>query len=178
MTVTADEIFTKRLRLRRARPSDIVAMHHLLSDAAAMRYWDTPPHRSLQETEHWMEKMLNTPQAESEDFIVEMNGQVVGKAGCYRAPFIGFIFHPDHWGKGIAQEALRPIITRIFSRLMIPALEADVDPRNLASLAVLKKLGFNETGRAEKNILIGETWCDSVYLSLERNRHMMPDNPS
>jgi ribosomal-protein-alanine N-acetyltransferase len=145
----------------------------MLSDASAMRYWDTPPHRSLRETGLWMEKTINAPLAESDDYIVEMNGEVIGKAGCYRVPFIGFIFHPDYWGKGIAQEALRPIIQRIFSRFAIPALEADVDPGNLASLAVLKKLGFNETGRAEKTILIGDTWCDSVYLSLERNRQVM-----
>jgi RimJ/RimL family protein N-acetyltransferase len=33
---------------------------------------------------------------------------------------------------------------------------------------VLAKLGFVETGRAERTFLLGEEWCDSVYLALAR----------
>jgi RimJ/RimL family protein N-acetyltransferase len=47
-------------------------------------------------------------------------------------------------------------------------LLADVDPRNVASLRVLDRLGFKETGRAERTFLLGDEWCDSVYLALQR----------
>lgn len=48
------------------------------------------------------------------------------------------------------------------------AIMADVDPRNTASLTLLSRLGFQETSRAARTWLIGEEWCDSVYLSLAK----------
>ena len=54
----ADEIRTERLLLRRARGDDAAAMHAIMSDAKAMRYWSTPPHRDLAETERWMASMI------------------------------------------------------------------------------------------------------------------------
>ena len=45
---------------------------------------------------------------------------------------------------------------------------ADVDPRNAASLGLLRKLGFVETRHARCTIKVGEEWCDSVYLALRR----------
>jgi RimJ/RimL family protein N-acetyltransferase len=45
-------------------------------------------------------------------------------------------------------------------------LTADVDPRNLSSLALLKRNGFVETGRATGTWQIGAELCDSIYLWL------------
>jgi [ribosomal protein S5]-alanine N-acetyltransferase len=46
-----DEIRTQRLVLRRARVDDAQPMHAIMSDSQAMRYWWTPPHASMGETE-------------------------------------------------------------------------------------------------------------------------------
>jgi ribosomal-protein-alanine N-acetyltransferase len=43
-----------------------------------------------------------------------------------------------------------------------------VDPNNAAALNLLRKLGFIETGRAEKTFLVGGVWYDSIYLALPR----------
>ena len=162
-----DEILTPRLRLRRARPDDLAAFHDILSNPAAMRFWSTPPHSSLDETREWLDSMIAPPR-DSSDYVVEQAGRVIGKAGCWRVPEIGFILRPDCWGQGLAREALAAIIPRLFDRFPIPAITADVDPRNAASLALLRGLGFVETGRAERTWLIGEEYCDSVYLALAR----------
>ena len=112
--------------------------------------------------------MVAAPPSESDDFIVEHEGRAIGKAGCWRLREIGFILHPDHWGKGLAYEALSAAIPHNFETLPIDRLEADVDPRNSASLGLLSRLGFREVGRATRTILVGEEWCDSVYLELPR----------
>jgi RimJ/RimL family protein N-acetyltransferase len=93
---------------------------------------------------------------------------VIGKAGCWRLGEIGFILHPDHWGKGLAQEALRAVLPHIFASLPIDRLEADVDPRNAAALRLLAGFGFREVRRAERTVKLGDEWCDSVYLELRR----------
>jgi RimJ/RimL family protein N-acetyltransferase len=56
----------------------------------------------------------------------------------------------------------------VFANWPVEALTADVDPRNEGSLRLLAKLGFVETHRAARTWLVGEEWCDSVYLALGR----------
>ena len=168
-----DEIVTQRLRLRRARPDDLEALHAIFIHPAAMRYWSTPPHADLAETRAWLEAMIAAPPDESDDFVIEFEGRVICKAGCWRLPEIGYILHPDDWGQGFAFEALSAIIPHVFARFPIPAIEADVDPRNAASLSLLERLGFKEVRRAERTAKIGDEWVDSVYLALPR-----PDNPA
>jgi RimJ/RimL family protein N-acetyltransferase len=163
-----ERIETERLVLRRARADDLGAMHAVLSDPTAMRYWWTPPHADLAQTREWLESMIADSPSERDDFILEYEGRVVGKAGCWRVPQIGFILHPSVWGRGIASEALAAIIPRLFDRFPVPAITADVDPRNLPSLGLLKKLGFTETGRASATWQIGDELFDSIYLALPR----------
>jgi RimJ/RimL family protein N-acetyltransferase len=163
---------TERLLMRRAEVRDLGPLHDVLSNAEAMRYWSTPPHASLHQSREWLKEMMASPETESDDFVVEHEGHVIGKAGFWRLPEIGYIFHPDSWGRGLAFECLSALVDRAFLRFDFNSLVADVDPRNTASLRLLAKLGFVETGRAEATILVGDEWCDSVYLELERARRI------
>lgn len=162
------ELLTPRLRLRRARPGDLAALHAVLSHPIATRYWSTLPHASLEQTRAWLAGMIAALPQISDDFVVEFEGRVVGKAGFYRLPELGYILHPDVWGQGLAREAVSAVIERAFARLDIPEIVADVDPRNQASLALLARLGFHQTGHATRTFQLGDDWCDSVYLALKR----------
>jgi RimJ/RimL family protein N-acetyltransferase len=162
-------IRTPRLVLRRVRPEeDFAGMHAVLSDPDAMAYWATPPHDSEDQTREWLAAMAETPVHEGDDLIIEYQGRVVGKAGFYRFPDIGYILAPDLWGQGLVAEALAPIIARAFEVAGLERITADVDPRNHASIRLLEKLGFVETHRAERTWLIAGAWCDSVYFALSR----------
>jgi len=163
-----DIVRTERLLMRRAEVRDLGPMHAVLSNPDAMRYWSTPPHASLHQTREWLKAMMASPETESDDFVVEYQGHVIGKAGFWRLPEIGYIFHPECWGRGLGFECLSALIDRVFHRTHFDALLADVDPRNAASLRLLAKLGFTETGRVQATVLVGDTWCDSVYLKLRR----------
>ena len=162
------EIRTKRLCLRPARLDDLAAFHAILSHPVAMAYWSTPPHEDLDQSRAWLQGMMDIPPAEGEDFAVEHQGRIIGKAGLYRFPEIGFILHPDAWGRGFAAEALQPVLRRAFDLHGLQTVEADVDPRNEASLTLLTKLGFREVGRRARTWLVGGCWCDSVDLRLSR----------
>lgn len=160
--------------LRKAVAADLPALHAILSDPRAMAYWSTEPHASLEVTQEWLGRMIAVQPHEGEDFVVEHDGRVIGKAGLYRFPEIGYLFHPDAWGQGFATEALRPILDRAFAVHGLASVFADVDPRNAASLALLTRLGFRETGRAEKTYEIAGQWVDSVYLTLESPKSAPP----
>src|SRR5688500_3089339 len=128
MQIASDEIRTERLLLRRATMADAPAMHAIMSNPVAMRYWSTPPHAELAETERWMASMVAADLAESDDFIVTAEGRLIGKLGAWKLPEIGFLLDPAHWGRGHAREALAAFVDRRRS-LGSSELTADVDPR-------------------------------------------------
>ena len=161
------EVRTERLVLRPARMDDLDAFHAILSDPRATAYWSTPPHRDRTQSRDWLRSMVDIPAGEGEDFVIEHDGRVIGKAGFFRFPEIGFILHPDAWRRGFAFEALQAVLARSFAVNGLAHVEADVDPRNEASLGLLKRLGFEETGRKSRTWEIGEEWTDSVYLRLD-----------
>jgi RimJ/RimL family protein N-acetyltransferase len=169
-----DRIETARLVLRRAEAGDLADLHAVFTRPEAMRYWSTPAHESLAQTRVWLDRMIDAPAAEADDFVIEIGGRVVGKAGAWRLPEVGFILHPDHWGKGLAREALTAVIAHLFRAHPLARLTAEADPRNARSLALLTRLGFHETGRAERTMQWGDEWCDSVYLALDRARASTP----
>lgn len=161
-------IATGRLLLRRPQLHDLDALFEIMSDPLAMRYWSTLPHANRAVTQIWLERMLAREAAGGEDFLIELQGRVIGTVGAGRLPDFGFMLHRDFWGQGIATEASLAFVDYAFTQTPAIELRADVDPRNLASLAVLARLGFVETGRAENTFLLGDEWCHSVYLALHR----------
>lgn len=163
----ADQIVTERLRLRRATMNDLAAIHAVLSDLRNMRFWSTPPHDTLVQSEDWLRSMVEADPAQSDDFVIERNGRVIGKIGCWKLPEIGFMVAAEEAGQGFASEAMGAFLDRR-RRLGEPRrLVADVDPRNLPSLRLLARHGFVETGRAKGTWIVGDEVCDSVYLALD-----------
>lgn len=169
MQFASEEIRTERLLLRRARADDVAAMHAIMSNPVAMRYWSTPPHSDLAETERWIASMIEDDPEERDDFIVTLDGQLIGKMGAWRLPEFGFLFDPAQWGRGYAREALAAFVERRRA-LGSAELTADVDPRNAASIRLLTRAGFIETGRASATWQVGNELCDSVYFRIDLRR--------
>lgn len=98
---------------------------------------------------------------------------MIGKAGIWNGEEIGFIINKSYWRKGYAFEALSAIIQQYWSTRKPEngtdnlKIKADVDPRNEACLNLLKKLGFQVVGHAEKTFKTHLGWCDSVYLEVK-----------
>ena len=160
-------IRTARLLLRKPVETDVHALHAIMADPETMRFWSTPPHADIEDTRRFLADMIATPLGEGDEFVVECAGQVIGKLGMWRSPEVGFLLSRTHWGRGFATEALLAFAAHAFAG-GADHLTADVDPANAASLAVLAKAGFRETGRAARTLRIGDDWFDSVYLRLDR----------
>ncbi|MCA0872087.1 GNAT family N-acetyltransferase [Seohaeicola saemankumensis] len=158
---------TQRLTLRPLRAEDAPALHRFFSDPAAMAYFDTA-HADMAQTDRWVTGTLAAPPETCREFALVENGEVIGKAGIWSAPELGFFLRRDRWGQGLMTEALTALIPHLFTLLDLPEIRADVDPRNAASLTLLRNLGFAETHRAARTMQIAGAWCDSVYLSLPR----------
>ncbi|HKX91505.1 MAG TPA: GNAT family N-acetyltransferase [Sphingomicrobium sp.] len=161
-----DEIRTERLLLRRATYQDAAAMHRIMSNPVAMRYWSTPPHANFHETQRWIASMVDGDPSQCDDFIVTLDGKLIGKLGAWQLPELGFLIDPAHWGTGYAGEALTAFVARR-RKLGSTEITADVDPRNASSIRLLERHGFVATGRASGTWQVGAELCDSVYYRLE-----------
>ena len=161
-----EELRTDRLVLRRARHEDAEPMHRIMSNPVAMRYWSSPPYEEFDETKRWVASMVEAPPELSDDFIVTLDGQLIGKFGAWRLPEFGFLLDPAHWRKGYASEAMAAF-TAHRRNVGGAELTADVDPRNVQSIRLLTRHGFVEIGRAAGTWQVGDELCDSVYYRLE-----------
>jgi ribosomal-protein-alanine N-acetyltransferase len=157
---------TERLVLRRIQMDDVPALHAILSNPEAMRYWSTVPHETVAVTEEWVAgTMARVAHGEADDLAIVLNGAVIGKVGLWTGNEIGVIVSPDRWSRGYATEAMRAAIARAFER-GIDRIIADIDPENAASRRLFEKLGFRITGSAKATFRLGEVWTDSLYLAL------------
>jgi RimJ/RimL family protein N-acetyltransferase len=75
------------------------------------------------------------------------NNKLIGFCGFKYLPELkmtdlGYRYLPEYWGKGIATESSKKLLEFGFSTLNLKTIFGTVVPENIASSAVLRKLGF------------------------------------
>jgi RimJ/RimL family protein N-acetyltransferase len=81
---------------------------------------------------------------------------------------IGYAILHAEQGRGLARAASARLVGFAFETLGLKRLEADVDPRNAASLHLLEKQGFRREGHLRRRYRIAGEWHDAVLLGLLR----------
>ena len=161
----AERLTGERLVLRRATMDDVDAFHGIFTDAQTMAHWSTPTHKSLEQTESWVRSMVEADHAAGDDFVIEKDGELLGKVGPWRLPEFGVLVRRDHWGQGVGFEAMTMLIDYLRGR-GVPHLVADIDPANTGSVRLMEKLGFVRSGYKKDAMLYDGKPVDSVYMRL------------
>ena len=86
--------------------------------------------------------------------------------GAFKACHLGYKVDRSECGKGIATKAISGAIQFIFSQLKLHRIEANVIPKNKASIRVLEKCDFKNEGLAEKYLQINGVWEDHLRYYL------------
>ncbi|TGQ76418.1 N-acetyltransferase, partial [Mesorhizobium sp. M2D.F.Ca.ET.206.01.1.1] len=60
-----------------------------------------------------------------------------------KAAALGFVLGRAHWGQGLGSEAAREVLRYAFETLALERVTAEAATRNVASLRILAKLGFD-----------------------------------
>ena len=60
---------------------------------------------------------------------------------------LGYLVHPDHWGRGYASEAARKVVDLAFARFGAHRVQATCWVKNARSSKVLRKIGLRREGR-------------------------------
>jgi len=100
---------------------------------------------------HWHRNVLGDPGVEKRTIVAD--GEVVGHIGCFDRDGkreVGYWIGREHWGRGIATEALSRFLEEVRER----PLHAGVARGNLASLRVLEKCGFEVVEDAPDGVLL------------------------
>lgn len=91
--------------------------------------------------------------------------------GAFLSCHLGYRLDAAYANRGLMTEALREVIQHAFGELGLHRIEANIMPRNAASLGVARKLGFYEEGLAFKYLFINGHWEDHLHMVL-RNEAM------
>lgn len=169
------KLSTRRLDLRPLTFDDIGDIYTIFSDPEVTRYWGHDTLQNKGEAKEFIEKTVSGASDESllEWGIVEKESRsligVCAYAGWdkehHRAE-IGFALHKNYWGKRYMSELLDMFIPFGFDQLGLHRIEADVDPRNTASIALLEKFGFEEEGYLRERYHINGEIQDAVFYGL------------
>lgn len=79
---------------------------------------------------------------------------------------LGYCLASAAQGQGFMNEALRSLLNYAFGDLRLNRLEADIDPRNLASAATLERLGFRHEGLLRQRWMVAGEVSDSALYGL------------
>ncbi len=91
--------------------------------------------------------------------------------GVFLSCFLGYHMDQDFLRKGYMTEAVAAVVDYAFGPLGLHRVEANVMPRNLPSLSLLRKLGFEEEGLARDYLKICGQWEDHLHMA-KRNTGM------
>ncbi|WP_329430247.1 GNAT family N-acetyltransferase [Streptosporangium sp. NBC_01495] len=176
-------IRTDRLILRPYTPDDLDALHaiHRLPQVTRYLYWGP---REREQTREALERkitetaLLEEGQALTLAVELAATGELLGDvlliwhSRANRTGEIGYVFHPDHNGRGYATEATRAILELGFDGLDLHRVIGRLDARNEASARVLEKLGMRrEAHFLDNEIVKGEWTSEIVYAILSREWH-------
>lgn len=80
--------------------------------------------------------------------------------------FLGFYAFEPHAGKGYMKSGLKLALAHAFEQLGLNRLEANIQPANIASIALVRRLGFRCEGFSPKYLRIAGKWRDHVRWAL------------
>jgi [ribosomal protein S5]-alanine N-acetyltransferase len=167
---------TPRLRLRLLSETDTESVFRVLSNPTTMKYYGTAAHKNIEYTQkQYIDLMLTRFKyrdaasfvitfQENDDYIGHINAIQFDRV--FKFVEIAYIIDPEHWGKGIATEAVGRVVEFLQKDVKIHKIRASLYSKNIASKRVLEKLGFIQEGYLRDNVIIDGEFVDEYLMAL------------
>lgn len=168
-------IFSKREAALISKTARLILRELQLTDAAfALRLYNEPSFlqhigdkgvRTVEDAERNLQQgaIASYAQHGYGMWLVENHqGQAIGLCGLIKRDFLsetdlGYAYLPEFFGQGYAYEAATAVLAYAAEHTALKTLVAIVSPANLASRALLQKLGFEQDGQVlvpDKNEMV------------------------
>ncbi len=170
-------IATPRLILRPVAAGDLNALFSVNGDEEVVRYTPQSPWLTPADGEAWYSRVsANHESGAALQFVIVLRDGA-GPIGTvvlfhFNEPVgsgeVGYSLLREHWGKGLMTEALAAFVEFAFTTCGLRRLEAQLDPRNVASARVLEKIGFIREGHQRRNYFAKGELSDTGLYGLLR----------
>lgn len=146
------ELRSERLLLRRITPAHVSDLVELDADPAVMRYVGGAPNTRETYEQEILPRILAWDDHPFGYLAAEHEGRFVGwfhlrpSVADPAVLELGYRLRRDAWGRGLATEGSRALISHAFTALRHPAVDACAHPDNAASIRVIRKCGMQFIG--------------------------------
>lgn len=172
---TIPTIETERLILRRMMPSDLSDVYDYAKRAEVSEFLLWYPHDTTAFTRKYL-KIVDSKYKRGEFYdwavVCKADGRMIGTAGFTSIDVynnnaeIGYVLNSDYWGRGLAAEAARAVITFGFEALRLVRIEAKYMTDNLGSKRVAEKCGMREEGILRQSVYAKGRYVDVCLCSI------------
>ena len=168
-------LHTERLTLREIKLNDAEAFFALRTNPDVTKYADRFPPKSIEAIHEFIGKIIADIAAnQSIAWAISPKGsdEFMGTVNFHRTypehhrAEMGYQLFSEHWRKGIMSEAVRAAIDYGFNTMKLHSIEAQVNPDNEASIALLKKHGFVQEALFKENFYFDGKFLDTPVFSL------------
>ena len=89
--------------------------------------------------------------------VININDPLMGG---FRSASLGYYAAAAYCGRGYMSEGLALVLDQAFTNLNFHRLEANIQPENAASLALVQRIGFRKEGFSPAFLQVGGMWRD------------------
>ncbi len=164
---------TERMILRRILPEDAADMYDYSRNDTVTKYllWETHPAEDYTKNYiGYLQERYDLGDFYDWALVDRSTEKMIGSCGFTTIDLpnnsaeIGYVLHPDFWGKGYMTEAVKAVLDFGFQRLMLSRISAVCMKENKASLRVMEKCGMTCEGLLRQAVYAKGRHRD-VYLA-------------
>ena len=182
--MTGPEIATERLVLEPLTLEDAEALFAYRSLPEVYRYQTWAP-TGVSDARAFIQELepveFDTPGTWFQLGIREReSGRLVGDLGVHfledgRRVEIGFTLDPAFQGRGLATEAVTALLDHLFGALGKDRVVASADPRNVASVRLLERIGMDREEYIPEAFVLRGEWVDDIVFAIDAaDRETLP----
>ena len=97
--------------------------------------------------------------------------------GNFQSAYLGYYALVPHHRRGYMTEGLRLVVVELFGALGLHRLEANIQPGNVASRRLVRRLGFRREGFSLRYLKIAGRWSDHERWAITREEWAGPARP-
>lgn len=167
---------TPRLHIRNLQTEDLTNFHHYRSNPEVTKYQGFDV-MNLEQAADFINRMKDkdygTPGEWVQYGIINKETQkLVGDCAIHihldesRIAEIGITLSHDEQKKGYAKEAFTALLAFLFDEQKLHRVVETVDAENIASISLLKSMGFREEGHFIENIFFKGSWGSEFQYAM------------
>jgi ribosomal-protein-alanine N-acetyltransferase len=96
--------------------------------------------------------------------------------GAFQSAYLGYYGFLPLAGSGLMKQGMHQVLQHCFGDLMLHRLEANIQPQNARSIALVRGLGFKKEGFSQRYLMVCGRWRDHERWAILADESSPPDS--